>query len=135
MIDKMCCIYTSGTTGLPKACQIYNRRFDHLIFKHMQATCTHNIPLSFIHTHTCRFIHYVMSVHSFLQLRESDIIYCTLPLYHTNGGVLCSGQMLFGGATLVLRKKFSASNFWRECVRHQCTVSLASFHPAFHCLQ
>ena len=53
---------------------------------------------------------------------EDDIVYCTLPLYHTNGGVLASGQMLFWGSTLALRRKFSASNFWSDCVKHQCTV-------------
>ncbi len=55
---------------------------------------------------------------------EKDVVYCTLPLYHTTGGILSSGQMVLAGATLVLRKKFSASNFWTDCVKHQCTVSL-----------
>jgi hypothetical protein len=30
---------------------------------------------------------------------------------------------LLGGCTTVLRKKFSASNFWKDCVRHKCTVN------------
>ncbi len=30
---------------------------------------------------------------------------------------------LFNGTTTVIRKKFSASNFWRECAQHGCTVS------------
>ena len=54
---------------------------------------------------------------------SDDIIYCTLPLYHTNGGVLCTGQMIYTGATLVIRKKFSASNFWQDCIKYKCTVS------------
>jgi len=47
------------------------------------------------------------------------------------GGAISSGQMLFWGCTLVLRRKFSASNFWSDCVKHQCTVSQLSYcsHP------
>ena len=56
-------------------------------------------------------------------ISSDDIVYCTLPLYHTNGGVLSAGQMLFTGATLVIRKKFSASNFWQDCIKYKCTVS------------
>ena len=56
------------------------------------------------------------------EVRPDDVIYCTLPLYHTNGGVLCAGQMLSVGATLVIRKKFSASNFWLDCIKYKCTV-------------
>ena len=56
-------------------------------------------------------------------ITSDDIIYCTLPLYHTNGGVLSSGQMIYMGATLVIRKKFSASNFWLDCIKYKCTVS------------
>ena len=48
-----------------------------------------------------------------------------LPLYHTNGGVLGAGQMIFSGATLAIRDKFSASNFWTDCIKYQCTVSRA----------
>jgi len=69
-----------------------------------------------------RFVQFALGIHSMFQLREDDIVYCTLPLYHTNGGMLSSGQMLFWGSTLVLRRKFSASNFWSDCVKHQCTV-------------
>ena len=93
--DKACFIYTSGTTGLPKACQIR-----HIRYFSMQAGITVCTDVS-----------------------PDDIIYCTLPLYHTNGGVLCSGQMMYTGATLVIRKKFSASNFWQDCIKYKCTVS------------
>lgn len=56
-------------------------------------------------------------------MSPEDTVYCTLPLYHTNGGVLATGQMVLRGATLALRKKFSASNFWNDCVKFNCTVS------------
>lgn len=33
------------------------------------------------------------------------------------------GQCLIYGLTVVLRKKFSASRFWDDCVKYNCTVS------------
>ena len=54
---------------------------------------------------------------------ESDIIYTALPLYHTNANILAMGQMIAHGCTVALRKKFSASNFWNDCIKYQCTVS------------
>lgn len=32
------------------------------------------------------------------------------------------GQCVLFGMTVVLRRKFSASRFWEDCVKHQCTV-------------
>ena len=54
---------------------------------------------------------------------SDDIIYVTLPIYHTNGGVLGVGQMILGGSTIALRRKFSASQFWNDCIKFRCTVS------------
>ena len=59
------------------------------------------------------------------RIREDDVVYNTLPQYHTSGGVIASGQMLILGCTMVLRSKFSASNFWTDCIKHKCTVSIA----------
>ena len=59
----------------------------------------------------------------FYKLNESDIIYVPLPLYHTNANVLGMGQMIALGCTVALRKKFSASNFWNDCIKYKCTVS------------
>ena len=56
-------------------------------------------------------------------IKPDDIIYCTLPLYHTIGGMLGVGQLIIHGATIALRKKFSASQFWNDCVKYKCTVS------------
>ena len=50
-------------------------------------------------------------------------MYCTLPLYHSGGGALGVGACLLQGVTLVLRKKFSASKFWEDCIEHNVTVS------------
>lgn len=32
------------------------------------------------------------------------------------------GQCIIYGLTVVLRKKFSASRFWDDCVKYNCTV-------------
>jgi acyl-CoA synthetase (AMP-forming)/AMP-acid ligase II len=44
--------------------------------------------------------------------------------FHTtkrNGIIIGVGASLVSGATVVLRKKFSASNFWKECIEYKCT--------------
>ena len=56
-------------------------------------------------------------------VKPDDVIYVAMPLYHMTGGVLGAGQMLRFGATMVLRKKFSVSKFWEDCVQYKCTVS------------
>ena len=55
--------------------------------------------------------------------RNDDVVYLTLPLYHSNGSILGAGQMILGGSTLALRRKFSASNFWKDCIKFNATVS------------
>ena len=52
-----------------------------------------------------------------------DVVYDVLPLYHGSSLAIAAGQMFLNGATLVLRKKFSASNFSNDCFNHKCTVS------------
>lgn len=59
---------------------------------------------------------------SLAALKTNDIIYDPLPLYHSAGGVLGAGQALCYGITVVTRKKFSASNFWKDCIKYNCTV-------------
>ena len=39
-------------------------------------------------------------------------------------GILGIGQAFIKGCTVVIRKKFSASNFWSDCVKYNCTVSI-----------
>ena len=56
-------------------------------------------------------------------LTESDIIYSSLPLYHSNASALAIGAMITMGCTVALRKKFSTRNFWTDCIKYQCTVS------------
>lgn len=93
--DTLLYIYTSGTTGFPKAAIITNIRY--LL-----------IPLG---------------VHTSAGLVSSDVVYDPLPLHHTAGGVLGAGQCLILGCTVVLRKKFSASNYWSDVAQYKCTAA------------
>eukprot|EP00058_Branchiostoma_floridae_P009386 XP_002594874.1 hypothetical protein BRAFLDRAFT_86042 [Branchiostoma floridae] len=92
--DTLLYIYTSGTTGLPKAAVVKNSRYFYM----------------------------ANAVHHLFGLRKDDVVYCTLPLYHTAGGILGVGQALIFGMTVAVRRKFSASNFWDDCVKYNCTV-------------
>lgn len=93
--EPMSLVYTSGTTGLPKAAIIKHQRI---------------------------FLTSVGFSRQFA-IRHSDRIYCTLPLYHSAGGNIGLGMMLNLGATLVLRSKFSASNFMKDVHDTEATVT------------
>ena len=56
----------------------------------------------------------------------SDIVYDPLPLYHTAGGILGVGQALFAGIPTVIRRKFSATQYWSDCIKYGCTVRTSS---------
>ncbi len=87
-------IYTSGTTGLPKAAKITHMRAESYMRGFAGATGAG--PL--------------------------DRIYCVLPLYHATGGLCAVGAALLNGGTLVLKKKFSASQFWPDMAEQRCTM-------------
>ena len=93
--DDLCLyVYTSGTTGLPKAARL-----------------THARTLAMMNS----FI-------AACKITPRDRIYVTLPLYHGTGGICGVGQALLSGATLILRRKFSASAFWEEAVAEGATA-------------
>ncbi|RWS08108.1 Long-chain fatty acid transport protein 1-like protein, partial [Dinothrombium tinctorium] len=94
--DRLFYIYTSGTSGFPKASNIKHSRY------FMMGIISHNVSF----------------------LSQDDIIYNCLPLYHSVGGGIGTCQSLVVGLTSVIRKKFSASRFWEDCVKHNCTVAL-----------
>ena len=73
----------------------------------------------------CSFRYFKMSYgsHCALKLRHDDIIYSSLPLYHSAAGILGVGMCFFAGCTLALRSKFSASKFWDDCIETKATVS------------
>uniref|UniRef100_A0A4W5QGT3 long-chain-fatty-acid--CoA ligase n=1 Tax=Hucho hucho TaxID=62062 RepID=A0A4W5QGT3_9TELE len=86
-------IYTSGTTGLPKAALVTQER-----------------------VWTASFIQAVSGVTS------EDVFYINLPLYHSAGFLIGLTGAIERGITVVLRRKFSASQFWEDCRKHNVTV-------------
>jgi fatty-acyl-CoA synthase len=95
MGDTFGYIYTSGTTGLPKAAVILHQKM---------YTFGAGMGRAF-------------------QVRESDVIYTCLPLFHSAGGGLGIGIMLWSGCTVVIKKKFSASEWWKDAVKYNVTVA------------
>ncbi|XP_074850245.1 long-chain fatty acid transport protein 6 isoform X2 [Carettochelys insculpta] len=86
-------IFTSGTTGLPKAA----------VISHLQ------------------ILKGAAGLWAFGATAD-DVVYTTLPLYHSAASVLGIGGCIELGATCVLRKKFSASQFWSDCKKYNVTV-------------
>ncbi|XP_068178381.1 long-chain fatty acid transport protein 2-like [Antennarius striatus] len=86
-------IYTSGTTGLPKAAIINHERL---------------WMASFLQT--------------FAGVHSDDIIYVFLPLYHTSGFMMGLCGAIERGITVVIKPKFSASQFWNDCRKYNVTV-------------
>uniref|UniRef100_A0AAQ4RC33 long-chain-fatty-acid--CoA ligase n=1 Tax=Gasterosteus aculeatus aculeatus TaxID=481459 RepID=A0AAQ4RC33_GASAC len=51
-----------------------------------------------------------------------DVMYIPLPLYHSAASLIGIGGTIELGASCVLKKKFSASQFWTDCRKHNVTV-------------
>lgn len=93
--DRLLYIYTSGTTGLPKAAVITHSRYTFL----------------------------AGAIAYLAWFRNDDIFYTPLPLYHTAGGAMSVGQALLYGNTVVIRKKFSASAYFPDICKYNCTIT------------
>ena len=52
---------------------------------------------------------------------SADVSYCSMPLFHGNALMACWAPSLVVGATVVLRRKFSASGFLDDVRRYGCT--------------
>jgi fatty-acyl-CoA synthase len=57
-----------------------------------------------------------------MDTRSSDRMYNCLPMYHSVGGVLATGAVLVAGGSVVIRRSFSARQFWRDVIRWDCTL-------------
>uniref|UniRef100_A0A3B4E4L2 Arachidonate--CoA ligase n=1 Tax=Pygocentrus nattereri TaxID=42514 RepID=A0A3B4E4L2_PYGNA len=92
--DRLFYIYTSGTTGLPKAAIVVHSRYYRM----------------------------AALVYYGFRMRSEDVLYDCLPLYHSAGNIVGVGQCLIHGMTVVIKKKFSASKFWDDCIKYNCTI-------------
>ena len=52
----------------------------------------------------------------------TDVVYSYLPMYHSSGGQLGIAFALLTGNKTVIKRKFSASAFWKDCCHHKVTV-------------
>ncbi|CAJ0953070.1 unnamed protein product, partial [Mesorhabditis belari] len=93
--NVLCYIYTSGTTGNPKPA----------VIKHF------------------RYFWIAMGAQRAFGIEPKDRVYITMPLYHSAAGIMGIGSVIVAGTTAIIRKKFSASNFWKDCAKYDCTAS------------
>ena len=93
-IDPYAYIFTSGTTGLPKAAPM-------------------------------RHIHFMSSTYGWgviaLNMQPEDIIYISLPLFHSNPIHIGLASAFRGGSAVALARKFSVSNFWKDIRKFKAT--------------
>ena len=94
LADPLYLIFTSGTTGLPKAA----------LMSHL------------------RFLNAGGVIAGLLELNREDVLYNVLPLYHGAGGMVVVSAALHVGIPIVLRRRFSASEFWDDVRRHRVTA-------------
>jgi fatty-acyl-CoA synthase len=92
--DPALLIYTSGTTGLPKAAFVSHHRV--MMWTHWFAGMMDTSP--------------------------ADRMYNCLPMYHSIGGAVATGAVLVNGGSVAIRERFSASGFWDDIVRFDCTL-------------
>jgi citronellyl-CoA synthetase len=87
-------IFTSGTTGLPKAAHIRN-------------------------------LHTVTSINGWgqmvLHMTPEDIMYISLPLYHSNALHLAWSAAIGGGSAIAIARRFSVRNFWEDIIKFKAT--------------
>jgi crotonobetaine/carnitine-CoA ligase len=91
--DTVAILYTSGTTGPAKG------------------VCCPQAQLFWWGIYSARA----------LGIREGDVLFTTLPLFHTNA-LNAFYQAVLNGCTYVLEARFSAFGFWAAARRHDATV-------------
>jgi len=88
-------LYTSGSTGLPKGAMLSHRAVT-------------NGGRNVTEGH---------------QLKADDRALCVLPVYHINGAMVTVMAPLYSGGSVVMPKRFSATDYWRLVAENRCTWS------------
>lgn len=89
--DLLLLIFTAGSTGTPKAVRMSQGRAARTAADSSRA------------------------------FRPDDVLYCAMPLFHGNALLTNLFPALIAGASVVLRRRFSASSFGPDIRRHGCT--------------
>jgi citronellyl-CoA synthetase len=92
--DPYMYVFTSGTTGFPKAAIGSHSRF-------IKGYSGFGLAL--------------------MQLEPTDILYVPLPFYHSTANIVCWTSAIAGGAAVVLKRKFSTSEFWPDIHKYKAT--------------
>jgi citronellyl-CoA synthetase len=92
--DPTMYVFTSGTTGLPKAAIVTHGRW-------IKGYCGFGLAL--------------------MQLEPEDVLYVPLPFYHSTAMIVCWTTVVAGGCSMVLKRKFSASEFWPDIAKYKVT--------------
>ncbi|MEM7565516.1 MAG: AMP-binding protein, partial [Pseudomonadota bacterium] len=93
--DTALLLYTSGSTGLPKGAMISHRAV---------TSGGRNV----VEGH---------------QLQAEDRALCVLPMYHINGAMVTVSAPLYSGSSVVMPRRFSATDFWNLVSANDCTWS------------
>lgn len=88
-------IFTSGTTGMPKAS---------IQTQHKWLTC----------------MYWFGKVN--LGLKSDDVIYVSIPFYHSNALLIAWSSAAISGAAMAIRRKFSVQEFWKDCIKYKATA-------------
>jgi citronellyl-CoA synthetase len=92
--DPFCFIFTSGTTGKPKAAIMNNQRW----------------------------IGTSLAFGAGVGLKPGDVTYIPLPFCHSTALATVWGPAMTSGAVALMRRKFSASNFWKDVREYGVTA-------------
>jgi len=93
--DTALLLYTSGSTGLPKGAMISHRAV---------TSGGRNV----VEGH---------------RLTAQDRALCVLPVSHINGAMVTVSAPLYSGGSVVMPKRFSATEYWRLAAENRCTWS------------
>lgn len=87
-------VFTSGTTGMPKA----------------------SIQ---IHKKWLSAFYWFGKIN--MNLNSNDVMYVSIPFFHTNALIVAWSSACAGGAAIAIRRKFSVSNFWKDIIKYNAT--------------